>query len=463
MRHRFDSIPLNVVLGFFLSAAATSWSATALAQTPPEEDGEEAAAPAAAAPAPAPAEPAEPDEVQSTTAAAQPPAPETPKPPGPPPPPPPSLIPDGEAPPGPMAPAFPPAIPSIDYGGRVRTAVRFQSFEDPEKLNDVSQIVEADLYMSGQVHRMLKWQSSITLSYSGNPGQPSTISANPLDLIARFEPVPEFNVYMGRMLVVVDRFAPSGPWGMDEFFFPGFFPLIGPPALPKAGQTGRDVGTTIWGAPFGGHLKYYLGAFNLYDPMLNPLLSGRVQVSLLNGEPAFYHRTTYMGTKDLISIGVGGQYQKEGSVLPPPPAMPGAPPGVPLVDDYSMVTGDLTVEKTLGESGTVSVVGGYSKFSGDYQPWEDYLIASVGYLMPKPIGIGKPRIALRFQRAMSPADGAEASTLIDAQLSYNVAAWFARFQLGYRRGESYLLGAMGAAGTKQASNAVYLGMTVGDP
>jgi hypothetical protein len=359
-----------------------------------------------------------------------------------------------------MAPAFPPAIPNIDYGGRVRTALRFQSFEDPEKLDDVSQLLEADLYMSGQVHRTLKWQASITLSYSGNPGQPSTISANPLDLIARFEPIPEFNVYMGRMIVVVDRFAPSGPWGMDEYFFPGFFPFIGPPAMPKAGQTGRDVGVTVWGAPFKGHLKYYLGAFNLYDPTLNPLLSGRVQVSLLNGEPAYYHRTTYMGTKDVVSVGVGGQYQKEGSVQPVPVM---TPPLEPLVDDYSAVTADLVVDKTLGDAGTVSVNGAYSKFSGDFQRWEDFMLASVGYLMPKPIGIGKPRIALRYQRALDPSPGAEASTLIDAQISYNVAAWFARFQLGYRRAESYLPGAMGAPGVKQPSNAVYIGMTVADP
>jgi hypothetical protein len=363
-----------------------------------------------------------------------------------------------------MAPAFPPAIPNIDYGGRVRTAIRFQGTEDPEAFDDVGQILEADLYMSGQVHRMLKWQTSLTLSYSGNVGQASSVSAQALDLIARFEPIPEFNVYMGRMIVVVDRFAPSGPWGMDEFFFPGFFPFIGgPPAMPKAGQTGRDVGTTVWGALAGGHFKYYLGAFGLHDPALNPVLSGRLQLSLLNGEPAFYQRTTYFGTKDLVSIGVGGQYQTDGSIQPGPPPVPPAPPTVPLTDDFSTLTADLVVEKTLGDAGTVSFNGAYSKFSGDFQRWENFMLASVGYLMPKPIGIGKPRIALRYQRALDPSDSAEASTLIDAQISYNVAAWFSRFQLGYRRGESYLPGAMGAAGVKQPSNAIYVGMTVGDP
>ena len=265
------------------------------------------ATPTATADAPAVAAPPEGPQV----AAPAPEHPQTPPPPEAPPPAPPpppeSSIPDGEAPAKPVPPAFPPAIPNLDYGARLRAGLKFQNPEEPEQMNDVGQELGADLYMSGQVHRFFKWQVGLTLNYSGTPGAPAAISVTPLDAIARFEPLPEFNVYIGRMLVVVDRFNPSGPWGMDEFFFPGFFPLVAAPALPKAGALGRDVGTTVWGAPLKGHVKYYLGAFNLHDPTLSPLFSGRVQVSLLNGEPAFYHRTTYYGTKDLISVGVGGQ------------------------------------------------------------------------------------------------------------------------------------------------------------
>jgi hypothetical protein len=327
-------------------------------------------------------------------------------------------------------------------------------------MNDVSELIEADVLTSGQIHRYLKWQASLTLAYTGNPGAPAAVNVQPLDIIARIEPLPELNLYLGRMLVVADRFAPSGPWGIDEFFYPGFFPLIGPPALPKAGPVGRDVGATVWGAFFKGLAKYYLGAFNLYDPLLNPLLSGRVQVSLLNGEPAFYHRATYFGTKDLISVGVGGQYQKDGSVHPVPVTVP---PTTPLSDDYRSVTADLTVEKTLGEAGTVSVVGAYSRFDGDFQPWKSFWLASAGYMLPKPIGIGKIRGTVRYQRALSPAAGADPSSVIDAQLSYNIAAWFARFQVGYRRGESFLPGAPTTAARLQASNMTYFGVTLADP
>lgn len=389
----------------------------------------------------------------SSTAIAQAPEPGAPPPPS-------SLIPDGEAPPGPMAPAFPPAIPNLDYGGRLRVGLKLQNPTDPEKMNDVGELAEADLYLSGQVHRFFKWNVSVTLAYTGAPGAPQTGTVQPLDMIARFEPLPEFNIWMGRMLVVADRFPPSGPWGMDEFFYPGFFPLIAPPALPKAGALGRDVGVTVWGAPYKGHAKYYLGAFNLYDPALNPLLTGRIQISLLNGEPNFNHRTTYFGTKDLISFGVGAQYQKDGSVQAVPITMP---PTIPLTDDYGNVDVDLTVEKNVRDLGTLSVVGALSKFYGDFGRWESFWLASLGYMLPKPIGVGKLRGTVRYQRGMDTVDGAVASSVVDAQLSYNIAAWFARLALGYRRGSSFLAASMTAPARTQPSNMIYLGVTVADP
>jgi len=456
MRGRSTWLRHGWFLGGALQLALCTWLATANAQearpAPPTESGatpapdnadDEEAPPATPAPAPAPSPASEPAPAQ------KPPAPA-----------PVSAIPDGEAPAGPIAPAFPPAIPSIDFGGRLQAALTLRNPNDPSKMNDISEVLSADLLTSGQIHRYLKWQVSLTFAYNGTPGTASSVNIQPLDVIARIEPLPEFNVYIGRMLVVVDRFAPSGPWGMDEFFFPGFFPLVTAPALPKAGAVGRDVGVTVWGAPLKGHVKYYLGAFNLYDPLLNPLLSGRLQVSLLNGEPAFYHRTTYYGTKDLVSIGVGGQYQKAGSVQVVPPT---TPPTVPLTDNYNSVTGDLTVEKNIGASGTLSVVGAYYKYGGDFNRWKDYWVASVGYMLPKPIGIGKVRATVRYQRALDTAPSADPTTLLDAQLSYNIAAWYARFQIGYRRGDTYLAATAVTAARSQESNMLYFGVTLADP
>ena len=119
---------------------------------------------------------------------------------------------------------------------------------------------------------MWKWLLAITSGeYGGAAGAPSTVSMTVLDAMAGFTPLPEFQIYAGRLLVMADRYAPSGPWSMDEWFYPGFF--VGtPPAVPKAGPAGRDMGVMAWGAPLGGHVKYYLGAYQLQDPTLSPLL-----------------------------------------------------------------------------------------------------------------------------------------------------------------------------------------------
>lgn len=376
-----------------------------------------------------------------------------------------SSIPEGQAPPGPVAPAFSPAIPNIDLGARLRVATKFQGAKDPEKLDDVSQQLNADLYMSGQIHRMVKWQVGVTMAYSGALTSSNVTTVAPLDVIGRFEPVPEFNIYMGRMIVVADRYTPSGPWGMDEFFYPGVFPGAASAPLQKSGPDGRDLGVNIWGAPLTGHIKYYLGAYQLHDPGLNPLLSGRLQISLLSPEPAFYQRTTYFGTKDLISFGVGGQYQKAGSVQTLPPAAPGMMAAMPMTDNFTFFTGDVNIEKILGEAGTVSIHGAYMKQEGQFQTWDDFWFASAGYLLPGVYGIGKIRGNVRYQRAMEndPNPNAQATSVLDFQISYNVMAWFARFQLGYRRSEVYKRTTPTAAAMLQAGNQIYLGVTVADP
>jgi hypothetical protein len=271
---------------------------------------------------------------------------------------------------------------------------------------------------------------------------------------AHFALMPEFNVMVGRMLVVADRFAPSGPWGMDEFFFAGMFPLINPPALPKGGTTGRDVGMTIWGAPLGGHAKYYLGMFNLNDPGTSPLFSGRVQATLWGAEPNFYHRTTYYGTKDILSAGLGWQYQKNGSTRITDPTT--TPPTM-LTDGFGLLTLDGTFEKNFADVGTVSGIFTYSRYWGEYQPWKHSWLLSGGYMLPQVIGIGKPRMTLRYQRGKSPAPGASWSYVLDFQASYPIHAWFARLALGYRHGDSWL----GTA--SQSSNTLYLAIQLWDP
>lgn len=397
----------------------------------------------------------------------------------PPPPPPgpgstgPALIPDGEAPPGPVAPAFPPVIPNIDYAGRLR--VGFQTFDNPSKFDDIGANVSVDIYFTGAIHRMVKWQVGITGGYSGAPGSSNSAAtattppipgrelganAQILDVIARFEFLPELNLYAGRMIVIADRYTPSGPWGMDEWFYPGLIPGA-PPALMRTDPIGRDIGANLWGALLGGTIKYYLGAYQFSDPKVSPLLSGRLQVSLLSGEPGFYQRTTYYGYKDLISLGVGAQYQKDGSVtaIPAAPSVdPTMPMGMPTLayDDFSYLTGDIVIDKKLGDAGTVSLVGSYSQFGGEPRVWDSHFLGSLGYLIPAVVWIGKIRPSVRFQGFM-PKGSNIMSYVIDAQLGYVIMPWFVRVAIGYRHASTDL--GKGALKTDQ----LFLGITLADP
>jgi hypothetical protein len=383
----------------------------------------------------------------------------------------PNEIPIGTAPKGPVAPAFPPALPNIDFGGRLRVGLRFQDQSNPKGLGDVAETVYADLYMSGQVRTMWKWLIAITSdNYGGMSGNPSTVSMGVLDAVAGFEPIPEFRVWMGRMLVMADRYAPSGPWGLDEWFYPGIFSAA-PPAVPKSGPAGRDVGVTVWGTPLGGHIKYYLGAYQLQDPVLSPLISGRLQISLLSPEPGWFHRTTYYGDRDLISLGIGGQTQKHGSVQAVPAPMAGMMAAVPLLDDYRELNADLIVEKRLPQ-GALSLEAAYYYFHGAYQPWKWSTVGALAYTSPVIEGFGKLRPSFRFQQAnarqtTASGDELDPSRTYDVQLTYVVMHWFAHVMLTYRHYDMVFAPpsapAPASAPAHNQGNMIVLGVQLWDP
>lgn len=392
-----------------------------------------------------------------------------------PPPPPPapttSPIPDGGIPPAPVPPQFPPAIPSLDYGVRFRIGGQFQN---PDRIKSMDKFAltvnNLDIYFGGQLHRMLKWQAGVTASVmpGASGATPSGVAVGLLDVIGKFEPIPEFSIWVGRMIVMADRWVPSGPWGMDEWFYPGVYPGFAAPALPKGGTnvTGiaanaRDNGVTIWGSIAGGHFKYFAGAYGLQDPRVPPLWSGRLQLSLLSPEPGFYHRTTYYGTKDLLAIGLGAQLQSEGSVGPATPAtmMMAAIPG--KTDTYKEFNADLVLDKNLGDSGTISVNGGMNMFGGEYRYWKYSTMASLGYLFPGVVGIGKLRPSVRLQMGELNQAGAKMSQVIDVQLGYVIMGWWARFAVGYRYSSTSV--APGGKEQKIKGNMIFLGLTIADP
>ena len=136
-----------------------------------------------------------------------------------------------------------------------------------------------------------------------------------MDAIISFDPMDEFHIWAGRLLVPVDRANASGPFFMIPWNYPGL-PDRGQPtivAAPMEGPYGRNNGAVIWGDISGGKLTYLAGVFDNLDRATSPLFSGRVRLALWDPEPGFWGNASYFGDKDLLSIGVGGQFQKNGA------------------------------------------------------------------------------------------------------------------------------------------------------
>lgn len=316
---------------------------------------------------------------------------------------------------------------SIDYSvwGRVHGLAN-----NGDKLDDVSAAGLFELHVFGQVHENIKFTFNLTTGFNPELTRGVTL----LDGIIQFELHDLFNVWAGRMLVPSDRQNFSGVWFSAPWFYPGFYPN-GLVVAPRQGPWGRNDGATIWGQVGGGLFKYYAGAFDLHDGSQSPLYSGRLNLSLLNPEPGYYHSSTYYG-KDILAIGVSGQAKNDGSVgVAPPPAMPGDEPGAAPTGDYYGFSADILFEKDLGSSGVLDLEAAYYYFDGEYEAVEQGWFALASYLLPAGTGPGRLQPLVRVSQAVPTADDADPSTMIEGQLGYVIDAYSARLALGYQHGE----------------------------
>jgi hypothetical protein len=291
-----------------------------------------------------------------------------------------------------------------------------------DKLDDVYSTADFQLHMSGKVYGVVSFTANFVATY--NPDIQGTVSF--LDGIIQIEPSDYFNIWVGRMLVPVDRANFSGYWFAAPWYYPGFGFADGQVGAPREGPFGRNNGVTVWGQIDGGLVKYYAGAYNLHDVSTSPLFSGRLAVALLDKEPGYYHSSTYYG-KDILTIAVGAQAQKDGSAAP----IEGVAP-----DNYTEFNADVLFEKNFPGAGVLDLEGAFYKFNGDFEPTDAHWLAVASYLLPNDIGPGKLQPLVRVQQAIPSANDADTSTLIDAQIGYVVNSYATRFALGYRTGSA---------------------------
>jgi hypothetical protein len=278
-------------------------------------EGTEAPAVAPAAPAGAPPTTLAQADVPPPAPPPAPPVVVAPAPAAPPPPPPPTAT---EA----MPASRPEKLPPIQVGAWTRVGSVFQG-GNPSKVNDWRMDnAYVELHAGGKIHEKV----GVTLNLNGNMlvfGDPTATTAAGqigstvaiMDAIISFDPIEEFHLWAGRLLVPVDRSNASGPFFMIPWNYPGFL-TVGATTIvtaPKEGPSGRNNGAVAWGDIKGGRLTYLAGVFDNANPATSPLYSGRVRLALWDKEPGFWGNGSYFGEKNLLSIGLGGQYQKHGS------------------------------------------------------------------------------------------------------------------------------------------------------
>ena len=168
-------------------------------------------------------------------------------------------------------------------------------------------VENARLFFSGHYGKIVKG--------TFNTERMANDSLRVMDAIAQFEFMPEFNVWLGRMLPPSDRANLYGPFYALPWAYPGVasnYPNL---------AVGRDNGATVWGKFVNGKLVYSFGAFEGHNKAATlsgasdkVLWAGRLAFNILDPEPApaYYTGGWYGGDKDILTVALAGFSQKDG-------------------------------------------------------------------------------------------------------------------------------------------------------
>lgn len=309
----------------------------------------------------------------------------------------------------------------VSVGAGLRTS--FNSVEDAAASgSDDSKDFAVDsvrLYINGQIHENVKFTYNTERQDDGTGDD----DVRALDVIARFEFTPTFNLWAGRFLLPSDRLNLDGPY----YLLSWNFPLV--QAYPAI-FAGRDDGAALWGeTAFGDtQFKYQIGASqgcadsgncntgaNDED---NLLYSGRFTLNFWDAEPGYYNSSTYFGSKDVLAIGLVLQSQKD------------AVGTTANQGDFFGWNLDALMEKKLGNDGVVTLEGAYYDFdlddavaTGSLIEGSSYFVQGA-YLFPQAVGIG--RFQPYFQYSNLDPDNASEVSRWEAGLHYVISGHDAR-------------------------------------
>lgn len=293
---------------------------------------------------------------------------------------------------------------SLSLGFGLRTSYTSLQYGAPNGLarSSTFDVPNLRLYMSGQLNKMIKG----TL----NTERDATGKIVMMDGFAEFALNDSFNVRAGRMITPTDRSNLDGPFYLNAWQFP----IVS--AYPNL-AIGRDNGVLAWGKPMDGKFVYSVGAFTGHNVVAgdsnsagNLLYAGRVAINFLDAEPApaYYSASTYYGSKDILTLGLVYQNQKDGVG------------SAAAKGNYNSWNADLLFEKSLSDGGVVTLEGAYYKYGlsavdcGSGEPGSvacagtgtnegglvagKAYLATAEYLFPQKVGIGQLQPFVRIQR-----------------------------------------------------------------
>ncbi len=225
-----------------------------------------------------------------------------------------------------------------------------------------------------------------------------------LDAAAQFAISPELNIWAGRLLSPSDRANMAGPYySLGGGYWAGVASRYG---YNGGIFRGRDDGVVAWGNAADNKLGYSFGAFEGRSFGIGELsqgaakaagiktddslmYAGRVQYDFWEAEPGYYGTGNYLGSKDILAIGVAGRYQKNGVAT------------LARHGDYASYNVDFLMEKKLADAGAIGVEAAYYDYDTDGVILSEQgtaYSAGLSFVAGQAMGWGKLQPFVRYQK-----------------------------------------------------------------
>ncbi len=265
-----------------------------------------------------------------------------------------------------------------------------------------------------------------------------------LDLFARLELMPEFNIWAGRLVSPSDR---ANMVGAYDTVGGGYWPCVSSRYGCNGGiYLARDDGAVVWGNVAAGRLGYSFGAFEGrtfgigaldrsqarqagVKPSDGLMYSGRLQYDFWDLETGYFSSADHLGKADILAVGVAFRYQKNGVVT------------VGGKGDYAGYNLDFQLEKSFKGSGAFGLEAAYYEYdTGGLVRGEqgEAYSAGVSYVFEREVGWGRFQPFVHWQRF--DADNRVTTQQTDLGLNYVIAEHNAQISATYSRNKVNLGG-----------------------